>query len=453
MNYILLSGGSGTRLWPLSNHIRSKQFIRVFQRENGTYESMLQRVYRQIKKADSEANVIIATAKAQVSSILNQLEGNVEISVEPCRKDTFPAIVLACEYLTGRLGIDKEEEVIACPIDPYVDGSYFEALRELPDVLGKKRVDLALLGIQPTYPSEKYGYILPETSERTSRILEFKEKPSMEMAQRYIAAGGLWNAGVFAFRLGYMDNRARELINFKDYDDLFHKYSSLEKISFDYAVVEKEQRMEVLRYKGEWKDLGTWNTLTEAMEGKKVGNVKMDDGCKNVHVINELSIPVLAMGLKDVVVSASPDGILVSDKAQSSYIKPYVESMRQQVMYAQKSWGEYRVLDVGEESLTIKITLHAGHQMNYHSHEHRDEVWNVVSGRGRAVVDGIERPCCAGDIISLPVGCKHTIIAETDLRIIEVQTGREINAGDKVKHFLERGREIDRSEKKKADVD
>lgn len=437
MNYILLSGGSGTRLWPLSNHIRSKQFIRVFQRENGTYESMLQRVYHQIKKADPEANIIIATAKAQVSSILNQLEEDVEISIEPCRKDTFPAIVLACEYLAGRLGIGKEEKVIVCPIDPYVDNSYFEVLQELPDVLQKKQVNLALLGIQPTYPSEKYGYILPETDEKTSQILEFKEKPSMEVAQKYIEAGGLWNAGVFAFKLGYMAQRAHELIDFRDYDDLFHKYSALEKISFDYAVVEKEQRMEVLRYSGDWKDLGTWNTLTEAMEENRIGNAVMDGNCKNVHIINELSIPVLVMGLRDVVVSASPDGILVSDKVQSSYIKPYVESMQQQVMYAQKSWGEYRVLDVGEESLTIKVTLHAGHQMNYHSHEYRDEVWNVISGTGRVVVDGLEKPCSAGDIISLPEGCKHTVIAKSDLQIIEVQIGREINVGDKVKYPIE----------------
>ena len=437
MNYILLSGGSGTRLWPLSNHIRSKQFIRVFQRENGIYESMLQRVYQQIKKADSEANIIIATAKAQVSSILNQLEEDVEISIEPCRKDTFPAIVLACEYLTGRLGVDKEEAVIVCPIDPYVDGGYFEALRELPDVLQKKQVNLALLGIQPTYPSEKYGYILPESDEKISRILEFKEKPSMETAQKYIAAGGLWNAGVFAFKIDYMDRRAHERIDFRDYDDLFLNYSSLEKISFDYAVAEKEQRMEVLRYNGEWKDLGTWNTLTEAMEEDRIGNAVMDGHCENVHIINELSIPVLAMGLKDVVVSSSPDGILVSDKAQSSYIKPYVESMRQQVMYAQKSWGEYRVLDVGEESLTIKITLHAGHQMNYHSHEYRDEVWNVVSGTGRVVVDGSEKSCGIGDVIQLPAGCRHTVIAESDLQMIEVQTGQGISVEDKVKYPLE----------------
>ena len=214
-------------------------------------------------------------------------------------------------------------------------------------------------------------------------------------------------------------------------------YSALEKISFDYAVVEKEQRMEVLRYSGDWKDLGTWNTLTEAMEENRIGNAVMDGNCKNVHIINELSIPVLAMGLRDVVVSASPDGILVSDKVQSSYIKPYVESMQQQVMYAQKSWGEYRVLDVGEESLTIKITLHAGHQMNYHSHEYRDEVWNVISGTGRVVVDGLEKPCSAGDIISLPEGCKHTVIAKSDLQIIEVQIGREINVGDKVKYPIE----------------
>ena len=131
MNIVLLSGGSGKRLWPLSNDIRSKQFIKIFKTEDGGYESMLQRVYRQIKQADPEANVTIATSKAQVSSIRNQLGENVGISVEPCRRDTFPAIALASAYLHDVMGVSGDEPVVICPVDPYVEDGYFKTIEEL----------------------------------------------------------------------------------------------------------------------------------------------------------------------------------------------------------------------------------------------------------------------------------------------------------------------------------
>ena len=137
------------------------------------------------------------------------------------------------------------------------------------------------------------------------------------------------------------------------------------------------------------------------------------------------------MGLKDVVVSASPEGILVSDKEQSSYIKPYVDKIDQQIMYAEKSWGSYRVIDIEEESITIKVTLNPGHSMNYHSHEHRDEVWTILSGEGRTIVDGMEQSVRAGDVITMSAGCRHTIIAKTELQVMEVQLGKEINVHDK----------------------
>ena len=162
MNIILLSGGSGKRLWPLSNDIRSKQFIKIFKTENGEYESMVQRVFRQIKKADSNASVTIATNKTQVSSIHNQLGDNVGISVEPCRRDTFPAIALSTAYLADILHINLEESVVVCPVDPYVNDDYFVALKGLSEQADKGEANLVLMGIEPTYPSEKYGYIIPE---------------------------------------------------------------------------------------------------------------------------------------------------------------------------------------------------------------------------------------------------------------------------------------------------
>lgn len=439
MNIILLSGGSGKRLWPLSNEIRSKQFIKIFKKPGSdtTYESMVQRVYRQIKTADPNATVTIATSKSQVSAIHNQLGEDVGISVEPCRRDTFPAIALATAYLHDIKGVNAEEAVVVCPVDPYVNDDYFEAVKKLWELAQNGSANLVLMGIDPTYPSEKYGYIIPVDTNEVSRVSEFKEKPDAVNAKKYMERNGLWNGGVFAYKLSYVLQRAHELIDFLDYADLFAKYGTLEKISFDYAVVEHESDIVVARFNGKWKDLGTWNTLSEAMEEHAVGDVRLDDYCENTQVINELGIPILAMGLKDIVIAASPEGILVSDKDQSSYIKPFVDTINQQVMFAEKSWGSFRVIDVEEASMAIKVTLNPGHSMNYHSHEKRDEVWVVISGFGRTIVDGMEQSVKTGDVITMAAGCRHTVIADTELQLIEVQLGKNISVKDKHKYEME----------------
>lgn len=433
MNIILLSGGSGKRLWPLSNEIRSKQFIKFFKNEYDEYESMVQRVYRQILEVDPSASVTIATSKSQASSIHNQLGDSVSISIEPDRRDTFPAIALASSYLSDIKGLDPEEVVIVCPVDPYVDIEYYEALKELEAVAASGTSNLVLMGMEPTYPSEKYGYILPTSLDHVSLVSRFLEKPDVGNARRYIKEGALWNGGIFAFKLGYLLEKAHSLIDFTDYNDLFSRYSTLKKISFDYEVVEKEPSISVVRYNGEWKDVGTWNTLTETMHENVIGNGILDRSCENVHIINELDVPVVALGLDDVVISASPEGILVSDKEQSSYIKPIVDQIEQEIMFAEKSWGSYQVLDVGTCSLTIKVTLNAGNKMSMHYHQYRKEVWTVISGKGKCVVDGHEQIIGTGDIITMQANQLHTVEAITDLQMIEVQIGEDIRKEDKIK--------------------
>lgn len=431
MNIILLSGGSGKRLWPLSNEIRSKQFIKLFKNENGEYESMLQRVYRQITTLDKDANITIATSKSQVSAIYNQLGDKVDVCVEPCRKDTFPAIALAASYLYDVSGLSNDEYVVVCPVDPFVDHTYYESVYKLVELASEGNANLTLMGISPTYPSEKYGYIIPETSEIISYVKEFKEKPDVKKATEYISKSALWNAGVFAFRLGYLLEKSHDLINFIDYYDLLSKYSELTPISFDYAVVEKEKSVQVMRYYGDWKDVGTWNTLSEAMSDLTKGNIILDDTCDNTHVINELDIPVLCMGCKNMIIAISSDGILVSEREQSAYMKSYVEEIDRDVMFAEKSWGTYTVIDVQPDSMTVKIALQSGSQMTYHSHELRNEVWTIASGEGKVIVEGTERYVSSGDVVSIPAGCKHILIAETDMNVIEVQIGESISAKDK----------------------
>ena len=434
MNIILLSGGSGKRLWPLSNDIRSKQFIKMFNNECGEYESMVQRVYKQIKRVDKDANITIATSKKQVSAINNQLGDKVAVCVEPARRDTFPAIALAAAFLQSEKNVSEDEAVLVCPVDPYVDDLYFEALKELFEFTKTGQYNLNLMGVEPTYPSEKYGYIIPQTKEHTAAVKEFKEKPDVKTAETYIAQGALWNCGVFAFKLGYLLDIAHNHIDFESYFDIYSSYEALEKISFDYAVVEKESSIGCLRFAGEWKDVGSWNTFSEVMSESVIGNVQLNDVCKNTHVINELNIPILCMGCKDMIIAASGDGILISDKEQSSYIKPYVDAMHNEARYAEKSWGSYTVMDVNDDSMIIKVILMPGHRMHYHSHEYRDEIWNVISGTGKAILDDREQDIKPGDVVTMPAGCKHTVIAKTELTIIEVQMGNDITVEDKKKY-------------------
>ncbi len=434
MNIVLLSGGSGKRLWPLSNDVRSKQFIKVFRGEDGQLESMVQRVYRQIKKVDPDANITIATSKSQVSSIHNQLGDKVSVCVEPTRRDTFPAIALAASYLKDVDKVSEDEAVIVCPVDPCVEDSYFECFHELEKMVKDGTYNLNLMGVEPTYPSEKYGYVQPTTKDHISAVSAFREKPDVETAQKYIDDGALWNCGVFAFRLKYILDRAHELIDFKDYQDLFDRYEDCNKISFDYAVGEHEKSIGVVRYSGSWKDIGSWNTFAEEMHEGFIGKGEMDDTCVDSNIVNELDIPIIAMGLKNMVVAASNDGILVADKGQSSYIKPYVEKITDSIRFAEKSWGSFTVTDVQPGAMVIRVELLPGNKLKYHSHERRDEVWTIMSGEGTVILDGEKMDVTAGDVIRMKIGQKHTIIAKTRLLINEVQLGEDISVEDKIKY-------------------
>lgn len=433
MHIILLSGGSGKRLWPLSNDVRSKQFIKLFKNENGKYESMVQRVYRQIQTLNSDMEVTIATSKSQVSAIRNQLGNKVSICLEPCRRDTFPAIALAAAYLKDVQGLSEEDCVAVCPVDPYVDNTYYQTVQKLEGIVNEGQSNLVLMGIEPTVPSEKYGYIIPVDKNEISRVAKFTEKPDTETAKEYIKQGALWNAGVFAFKLGYLLNKAHELIDFVDYADLFKKYDTLTKISFDYAVVEKESNIQVLRYAGQWKDVGTWNMMAEVMADKTKGDVILDDTCKDTNVVNELNIPILCMGCEDMVVAASEDGILVSTKERSGYMKPYVEKIDNPSMYAEKSWGTFTVIDNQENSKTIKIEMKPNAEMSYHSHSYRSEIWNIISGTGKVCINGESKTVKAGDVVQIPVNTRHSIKANEKMEIIEIQLG-VFNTHDKCKY-------------------
>lgn len=443
MKIVLLSGGSGKRLWPLSNESRSKQFLKVLKNEDGFMESMVQRVWGQIEQAGLREHAFIATSRPQVEMLYSQLGSEIEVIVEPERRDTYPAIALAAAYLYAVAGVSLNETVVVMPVDPYVDDSFFEKAKELESVLNESGADLALMGVKPTYPSEKYGYIVPDcasvSGERSyMRVDSFREKPREEEAAAMIEQAALWNCGVFAFKLDLLINLLLSYGFPIQYDEMVKQYGKLPKNSFDYEVVEKANHIVALPYEGDWKDLGTWNTLTEEIKSPLIGKGILTESSLNTHVINELDIPITLLNVSDVVVAASPDGILVSDKASSPLIKDVMKHADQRPMYEERRWGRYKVLDYlkypnGNEVLTKRICITEGKNLSYQYHLLRDEVWTVVSGQGVMVLNGKHFPVREGDVLTIGKAARHSLLANTEMEIIEVQTGSELIEEDIVR--------------------
>ena len=443
MKIVLLSGCSGWRLWPLSNEARSKQFLQLLQDEKGARESMIQRVYRQLCESGlkDEGEVCVVTSAAQEDAIRSQLGSQIRVIVEPSRRDTFPAAAMAGEYLYHELQVDPEEILLMLPVDTYVEKEYFSLLPKLQEALQDSVADVMLIGTTPTYPSAKYGYMIPGEklgkAESTDcyRVTKYIEKPTEKEAEALLKQGAWWNTGVFAFRLGFLMQLVRSFTKADTLQDFEKEYDRLPSRSFDYEVLQQHGNIAMLPYRGKWKDLGTWNTLTEEMSEQNIGAVTQGEACENTHVINELSIPVLVLGARNMVVAASPDGILVSDKHKSSYIKPYVQRMDSRPMYEERRWGEYKVLDYNQyedksKSLTKHLTILEGRSISYQKHTHRDEIWTIVDGTGELLIDGEVRPVKRGDVAYIRKGQLHAMRAITDLQFIEVQIGTELAEED-----------------------
>lgn len=431
MQIILLSGGSGKRLWPLSNNARSKQFIKLLTAPDGSKESMVQRVIRQLKESGFSDSITVATSASQRDVIINQLGDEISVVTEPERRDTFPAIALASSYLTHGMHCSADEIVVVMPCDPYTEAGYFETIKRMADAVMDNRAELVLMGIRPTYPSAKYGYVVPVSDNGESgiyRVSRFTEKPDVMTAEKLISEGAFWNGGVFAFRLGYMTDIVSRYIQTDTFAGIRSRYGEFPKICFDYEVAERAQSVAVIPFSGGWKDLGTWNTLTDELRDRTIGNVILDKESKNTHVINELELPIMCIGAQNLIIAASCDGILISEKSKSEDIKAYADRLQRRPMYEERRWGEYKVIDTvefpdGYKTLTKQLKIKSGKGISYQVHRHRDEVWTFVDGEGMLVLDDKVTKIGRGDTVCIRKGVKHAVKAVTDLLFIEVQSG------------------------------
>ncbi|MCH5225247.1 MAG: cupin domain-containing protein [Muribaculaceae bacterium] len=437
MQIILLSGGSGTRLWPLSNDARSKQFLKLLPKEGSDEkESMVQRVVRQINESGIKADITVAISLSQKDSITSQLGNRVDIVAEPSRRGTFPAICLACEYLAKEKHISPEETIIVMPCDPFTEEGYFQKIKSMAKAVSDSSFELIVMGVTPTYPSSKYGYVMASNENFSSNkeVLEvekFIEKPSEKEAEKLISEGALWNAGVFGFKLGFLTKVSDNYFSSPIFHEYLKNYDKFPWISFDCEVAEKCRHMGMVEYRGFWKDLGTWNTLTDEIPSHVYGNVLTDGLSKNTHVFNELNMPMLVLGTENLVIAASHDGIIVTEKSKSETIKDYARRLKSRPMYEERRWGTYKVIDSVKfddnfQALTKQLTLNPGASLSYQRHSCRDEVWTFIDGEGELVVNGKRRHVGRGDVIVIPKGDLHTLRAITPLTFIEVQHGENL---------------------------
>ncbi len=433
MYIVLLSGGSGKRLWPLSNDLCSKQYIKLMNHdgedETGEKCSMLQRVFGQLKSAGLSDNTIVCASDAQVELIESQLDGAAEVAVEPMRRDTFPAVMLSCAYLLSKKGAKEDDVVAFLPVDPYTTGEFFARIKQLGEYIASAEQTIGLLGGVPTYPSTKYGYIVPKQGDgEVLEVAGFREKPDEATAEKLVADGALWNCGVFCFKLSMASQWLEKYGVTTDYDRMVTEYEKLPKKSFDYEVLEHWKQIVAIKYADIWKDLGTWNTLTEEMPENSIGDVTWDDTSENSHAINVLGVPLVVMGAKNMVIAASHDGILVADKHQSSYIKDCLTHIEDTSKYEERRWGTIKTIDRddddGIQSTTKRIKVVAGKTIPMHKYQNRTETITVLSGMGKLILEGVEVDLVAGSTVSIAAGKAYSIKAlGSDLRCIEISIG------------------------------
>lgn len=295
---------------------------------SGNRESMLQRVIRQIKLSGLDDEVIVTTGINQKTLIEEQIDKNITVIAEPCKRDTFPAIFLSCAYLYSQ-GSHEDEIIIVLPCDSFVPDEYFSSLCKIVEGVNENVADMVLMGITPTYTSSKFGYIVPgepiSQHPKLMKVNSFIEKPDITEADHLIEKGALWNGGVYGFRLKYLLDAGLKKFGTTDYNKLISKYHELPKINFSYEILQKAKRTAVIRYSGEWKDIGTWNSLTTVLNDNIFGKVFSED-CTDTYVINELNLPLICMGCHNIIIATSKDGILVADRNQSENIKKLLEN-------------------------------------------------------------------------------------------------------------------------------
>lgn len=448
MKIVILAGGSGTRLWPLSRDAFPKQFLKIDDKW-----SLLQKTILRYYKKGLESDLLIVTnpeclhlVKSQAKEISPFLE--TRVLVEPMRKNTGPAIVFAAKYLIEVEGAGLDETILVTPSDQVIEPQdKFIDLVERADVLAKENV-LVTFGIVPTKPETGYGYLEVEGS----RVVRFIEKPSLETAEAYMAAGNyLWNSGIFAFNsrtlFEEIEASTPELHGAValTFSELEKKFEELRSISIDYAVMERSKKIVVIPLPLYWSDLGSWDSVYDAIEKDSNQNVKVG----NVHDIDTKNSLIYGgkrlistVGLEDVIIVETDDAIFFGKKGESQKVKELVEELKkrktkeiQEHSTMQRPWGQYSVLESGARFKVKRIVVLPGQKLSLQMHYHRSEHWIVVTGTAKVTIGDVEKLLHENESVYISKSTVHRLEnpGKVPLEMIEVQVGEYTGEDDIVR--------------------
>lgn len=447
---IILAGGSGSRLWPLSRELYPKQLQPL---DLNSDKSLLQSTFEHLETCcENIVSMTNTKHSANVRVQLSKLVQNPIILSEPVAKNTAPAIILASKYIMQKTNSDPI--IIAIPSDLLIkDNNKFLSSIKKGERLAEEGF-IVTFGIRPNYPETGFGYIKAENE----KVLQFVEKPDSQTAQKYLNDGNyFWNSGIFMFKASVLFDevskyapeisKLSEKFNFTNSDEIpFIEFDKMPNISIDYAIMEKSKNLALVELESDWKDLGSWQSIYDISPKDNKGNVfighVLDNGSKNSFVYSSSKL-VATIGLEDTVIVETEDAILACKKDRTQDVKQIYETLKQQnddthlvhkTVY--RPWGFYTVIAQGEGFLTKIIHVNQGQKLSVQSHNYRSEHWVVLSGRAKVILEGKEVVLTPGHSVDIPLKAIHSLQNpyNEDLEIIEVQKGSPLIEEDIVRY-------------------
>ncbi len=455
MKSIILAGGSGSRLWPLSRDMYPKQLLTL---EDNT--SLLQQTFLRLNKFIKASDIVTITNikhQQDVKLQLNRIDNSNIVIGEPLGKNTAPAIACAIEYF--RQQNNSDDIVIILPSDHLIKNTNaFEKTVESAKHLADMGY-IVTFGIKPTYPETGYGYIKTlEPLQDGYKVEKFVEKPDLETAEKYLISGDYyWNGGIFMGKIStFLDEFQKytpeifanlNKLDFSIQNKIDYSiYESMPSISIDYAIMEKSDRISLVPLQSDWNDLGSWQSLYNVKQKDTEGNVLsgkvVTNNVKNSFIYSQKEI-VAVSGLSDIILVETEDAIMACKMDESQDVKKLYEKLKAKESDTTKlhktvfrPWGYYTCLNSGEGYLTKTICVQPKHKLSIQSHNHRSEHWVVLEGKALVIKDNREYNLYPGDSIDIPVGMKHSLQNPYDeeLKIIEVQKGDYISEDDIIRY-------------------
>ena len=461
MKIIILAGGGGTRLFPLSRACYPKQFLKI-----AGEKSLLQQTVERFLIIAKQEDIVIVTNKDYIFHVQEDLHEigaeKINVITEPTGKNTAPAIALAISYCKDCLNCDDDEILFVIPADHLIKpaGKFAELVQQAEQVC-KEKNDIITIGVKPTKPETGYGYIqtADEIGENVFAVKSFKEKPDKVTAEKYLVEGNYyWNAGMFMFSIARMETELEQYIpeivkiSQQGYEICVNKFNEMPDISIDYAVAEKSTHMAVMPMQGiYWNDIGSFDSIAEVLADKNGNGIYGDviaDGCCNTTILGSDRL-ISGIGLKNLIVVDTPDSLLITEKGKSQEVKKVVEKLKKEhrkeaienrTMY--RPWGSYTILAEGEGYKVKRITIKPGAKLSLQMHYHRSEHWTVISGTGKLTLDDKVVIFKENESTYIPIAVKHRLEnpGQIPLSIIEVQNGRYLGEDDIVRFDDEYGR-------------